>query len=193
VAALLVAWSVAVPKAFAQQPLSHVKAGSDVADEIGDVTFPLIGAVTGGLALLGSERDEVAARRTADGLLGSVAICHLLKHLTNEPRPNDPEAQVGFPSGHATAAAAFATAMAHEYPRYRLPAYAFAGAVTWARRASRDHTWAQSLAGAALGWGVMRWSLSRPRGLWGGLIVPGSAACAAPAAEALAVSCAWTW
>jgi membrane-associated phospholipid phosphatase len=142
-----------------------VKVGSDVAEWIGDTLRPVAIGLPLTLYISGSDRDRTAARRAANAELLSNGLAEILKHLTKEPRPRDPTATDGFPSAHSATAWALATVLAHEYPEHDEILYGYALAMTWSRRGSRYHTWAQTLAGSLLGWGVARLELSDDDGL----------------------------
>ena len=143
-----------------------VKKGSNVAQWISDTVRPLSIGVPIALYLAGDHYDRDAARHmfNAQGL-GQLVV-RLLKNATDEPRPRDPHASDGFPSGHAAAAWALATVVADQYSDYKWWAYAWATAATWSRRGARHHTWAQALAGAFIGWGAARIELSSSHGLF---------------------------
>ena len=55
------------------------------------------------------------------------------------------------PSGHATNAFAVATVLGHRYPTYRVPLYALAASVAFARVYLGRHYPSDVLAGAAVG------------------------------------------
>jgi membrane-associated phospholipid phosphatase len=74
--------------------------------------------------------------------------------------------ELSFPSAHATASLAAATAMGRVLPRARLPLYALAGAICVARPYLGMHYPSDVLAGAALGLGI--------GAVWPGLRGPGT-------------------
>ncbi|MBC7286860.1 MAG: phosphatase PAP2 family protein [Armatimonadetes bacterium] len=146
--------------------VAQAKTGSDVAEWISDTVYPLVVGVPLALYLSGGQHNCDAARHIFNAQVLSQAVVEALKRATDQPRPRDAEATDGFPSGHSAGAWALATVVAHEYPECKWPAYAWAAAVTWARRGARYHTWAQTLAGAFIGWGAARVELSSRRGLF---------------------------
>lgn len=154
------------PPTTAHPAPSRIKTGSNVADWIGDTVRPL-GI---GLPLVLYATGDYANRRAARQIVNAEALALLvsegLKRLTHEPRPRQPDASDGFPSGHAAAAWAMATVVAHDYPEHSGLAYAYAAAVTWSRRGSRWHTWAQALAGSFVGWLAGRIELNQSDGLF---------------------------
>ncbi|MCD6350596.1 MAG: phosphatase PAP2 family protein, partial [Armatimonadetes bacterium] len=141
------------------------KHGSNVAQWISDHTEPLLVLTPLALYINDSARSRNAARRIINAEVPAVVLTKLLKRQTRQPRPRNQEELSGFPSGHSAAAWAMATVLADQYPDYNWCAYLWAGAVTWARRGCRAHTWAQTLAGAAIGYGAAHWELNQPDGL----------------------------
>jgi membrane-associated phospholipid phosphatase len=103
--------------------------------------------------------------RTADSLLTSTLLAEGLKKLVRESRPNDPNNKNSFPSGHATAAFTIATMESAFHPHQKLWWYLGATVIGASRVQKRAHHVHDVLAGAALGYGVSRWELSRPHGL----------------------------
>ena len=136
----------------AQPQQAPIKTGSNVGEWISDLAWPVGVGVPVGLYAFGGERGRVAAKRAANAELLAVMISEALKRVIDEPRPRQPWARDGFPSGHAAGAWALSTILAHEYPQHKEAFYAYALAMTWARRGSRWHTWAQALAGGFIGW-----------------------------------------
>ena len=81
------------------------------------------------------------------------------------PRGGAPMAS--FPSGHAAISFAGATAIAQLYPQWAVPAYAWAGAVSYSRMYLGEHYPTDVLAGAALGVGsalAAGWAMDRAFG-----------------------------
>ena len=102
--------------------------------------------------------------RVIDSGLASMAITEGLKAIVREKRPDSNERD-SFPSGHATAAFAVATAESELHPRQAVLWYAGATAISWSRvRLNRHHT-QDVVAGAAVGYGVTRWEFSEHHGL----------------------------
>ncbi|MGQ9731815.1 MAG: phosphatase PAP2 family protein [Candidatus Zipacnadales bacterium] len=143
----------------------------ETAQAISDGSYWIMRAVPPTLALVGGQEEERIGRRMCDAGLATAIVTELLKDVTNDDRPNDPQARDGFPSGHASAAWALAEATRLEKSNLAPYVYAFAAAVTWSRVELKEHTAAQALAGAALGYGIARLSASSHNGLFGGLIV----------------------
>ncbi|MGD9519205.1 MAG: phosphatase PAP2 family protein [Armatimonadota bacterium] len=143
-----------------------VKTGSRVAGWISDSMYPVCYGTPIVLHLSESIRDRASARQAVNAQLLATGLTEALKSLTDEPRPRRPECDRGFPSGHASAVWALATVLAHNYPEHEEVAYSYAVAMTWARRATRWHTWAQSLAGSLLGWACARVELNQSDGLF---------------------------
>lgn len=102
--------------------------------------------------------------RAVDAMATSVLFSEGLKRLTREGRPGGGAAN-SFPSGHATAAFAIATAESAIHPEQSAAWYAGAALIGASRVSLHRHYVHDVLAGAALGYGVARWEISRPRGL----------------------------
>lgn len=102
--------------------------------------------------------------RALDSLLVSAAFSEGLKRITREKRP-DSNARDSFPSGHATAAFAVATMESSFHPNEAPYWYAGAAVIADSRVELDRHSWGDVLAGAALGYGVSRWELSRRKGI----------------------------
>ena len=149
----------------------HADVTEGTADVISDGSFWVMRSLPPALALFGGEEEERIGRRMLDTGIASGLAAEGLKRLTRQSRPDDPDAEDGFPSGHATAAWALAEAAGTEDPDLRPYTYAFAAAVTWSRVELKRHTVWQALAGSALGYGVARASASSRKGLFGGLFV----------------------
>lgn len=141
------------------------KTGSRLAGWVSETLRPVGFGVPIGLYLSGSDRDRRAARRIANAELLANGVTEIIKEATDQPRPRDPGAEDGLPSGHATTAWALATVLGHEYPAHEEAFYGYAALMTWSRRAGRYHTWAQALAGAVVGWGCARLELNSSDGL----------------------------
>lgn len=128
----------------------------------GDILFLAAGT------LLPLSRDGAMGRehtlRTLDSLLVSAAFSEGLKKITREKRP-DSNARDSFPSGHATAAFAVATMESSFHPHEAPYWYAGAALIADSRVELDRHTWGDVFAGAALGYGISRWELSRRKGI----------------------------
>jgi hypothetical protein len=148
----------------------HADVAEETADAISDGSFWVMRGLPPAMTLFG-EKEERIGRRMLDAGIASALAAEGLKRLTRQSRPDDPNAEDGFPSGHATAAWALAEAAGTEDPSLRPYTYTFAAAVTWSRVELERHTVWQALAGAALGYGVARASASSHKGLFGGLFV----------------------
>lgn len=104
------------------------------------------------------------ALRAADSLGTSVLLTEGLKALTREKRP-DSNAHDSFPSGHATAAFAIATAESSFHPKQAPLWFLGATLISYSRVRLHRHTFGDVVAGAAVGYGITRLELSAPRGL----------------------------
>ena len=82
----------------------------------------------------------------------SALVTTALKYSVREPRPNDSNNRVSFPSGHATTAFAFASTVAaiHEW-YWGIPAYALGVFVGLSRINDNQHWLHDVLAGATIG------------------------------------------
>jgi len=149
----------------------HADVVDETASAISDGSYWVVRGLPPALTLFGGEEEERIGRRMLDVGIASGLAAEGLKRLTRQSRPDDPNAEDGFPSGHATAAWALAEAAGTEDPDLRPYTYTFAAAVTWSRVELKRHTVWQALAGAALGYGVARASASTRKGLFGGLLV----------------------
>ncbi len=133
------------------------------------------------MSMSASSQAEVRAtgQRAADALIVTGAATTLLKRLTNMPRPASDDPRLvklglapppdgkGFPSGHASAAFAFATVMANADRENRYLWYGLAGMVGWSRvEVGAHHVW-DVVAGAALGSYIGSRSLHSDGGLLG--------------------------
>jgi membrane-associated phospholipid phosphatase len=153
-----------------------VAAQGDVADFVsGPGTILYLGAGVALPWLSGRAGGRSQSARALDSLIVSSALAEGVEYLTNSPRPDG--GRRGFPSGHATAAFSVASMETAFQPKLAPLWYLGAAWIGESRVELRRHTWIQVGAGAALGYGVSRWELSRPRGIilspW---IDPGSGA-----------------
>jgi membrane-associated phospholipid phosphatase len=118
-----------------------------------------------GLPLLEDGKRGVShSLRAADALGTSVLLSDGIKSLANEKRPDNNEHD-SFPSGHATAAFSIATVESGLHPKQALYWYSGAALIAISRVALHRHTVGDTLAGAALGYGISRLELSSRRGL----------------------------
>ena len=119
--------------------------------------------------LLPLVRDGVHGRcnaaRTADSLVSATLLAEGLKHVVHSDRPDDPNADDGFPSTHATAAFAVAAMQAHYHPREALLWYGGATLISAARVDLRRHRTRDVAAGAAIGYFTAQLELHSPRGI----------------------------
>jgi len=151
-----------------------------VAQGISDASQLLIVGATA--AMLASEESNPCStgQRAADALIVTAVANSLLKRATNLPRPRSDNPRLvalglgpppdghGFPSGHTSAAFAFATVMADEEGDAGLW-YGMAAAVGWSRvEVHAHHIW-DVVAGAALGTCLARRSLRSDGGLLQGV------------------------
>lgn len=144
---------------------------SSLANTLTHIGLSVVEGTTAYLAIGGNQRQKQVGRQAADALIVTAAATGLLKEITNQSRPNDPQAQEGFPSGHASLTFAFARCISDEYKDWGKLAYLWAAGVSWSRVRREDHSVAQVMAGAALGWWVADRSLGSHGGLLNGLIV----------------------
>jgi membrane-associated phospholipid phosphatase len=104
------------------------------------------------------------AIRTLDAFGTSVLFSEGLKRVTHERRPRSGNHD-SFPSGHTTAAFAIAAMESRYHPRQSGFWYGGAALIGVSRlQLHKHHAW-DVAAGAALGYYVARWELSRRRGL----------------------------
>jgi membrane-associated phospholipid phosphatase len=112
--------------------------------------------------------------RAAPVAPAAVGLNFLVKLAVRRDRPRlrrlpplaSAPSELSFPSAHATASLAAATAMGRVQPRARLPLYALAGAICLTRPYLGMHYPSDVLAGAALGIGI--------GAVWPGLRGPGT-------------------
>lgn len=141
-----------------------VAASTTFAKGVGDATAPLVALGIAATYLGAGEHSEAKAARVADAALISSGVAAALK-----PRLRVDDADSGhthsFPSGHTAIAFGTATAMANVFPKQKWLLYGGAALVGWSRVESGAHTWGDVLGGAALGFGVGRWSITSQDGL----------------------------
>jgi len=143
---------------------------SSLANTLSSIGCIVPAATAGAMSLADNERQERAGRQMLDAMLATSLVTYGLKQMTGAPRPSDPEANDGFPSGHTSFNYAFARAISAEYEEWRNAAYLWATAVGWSRLRRNNHTFGQVAAGAVLGWYIADRSVGSKGGIFGGLI-----------------------
>ncbi|HEY3398687.1 MAG TPA: phosphatase PAP2 family protein [Armatimonadota bacterium] len=147
-------WAVILVALMLAAPLTAHAGG--VAQTLSDADAPVIGLVTADLLYQdarGSDPDQPhRGRQMVECLAINQAATELIKRLAHDPRPDDPDAHDGFPSGHTSAAFCMARVLDRQDHRWALPAYAFAAAVGWSRVDLRRHTAGQALGGMVVGY-----------------------------------------
>lgn len=99
-----------------------------------------------------TEKSKERAIFMAKSSLYSAAFTHTLKFAWQDPRPNNPDSKDSFPSGHATAAFAFASTVGIEHgPYWGAGAYALAAFVGLSRMNDNRHRLNEIIAGGAIG------------------------------------------
>ena len=147
-------------------PSTDRRATANQLERFGTVT--VIGPTVGTLALVGllARRKQLTdvALNTTEAMVAATVAVEALKLTVGRARPRD-DADFGdddfapfsgnasFPSGHTTAAFAFATSLgdAIHRPWARVGLYALATGTAWARVAQEAHWVSDVVAGAALG------------------------------------------
>ena len=141
-------------------PLGHDAAR--FASGSGDILFLTIGTA---LPLLtDGDQGEDHALRTLDALMISTLLSEGLKALIPEERPDGSDDR-SFPSGHATAAFAVATAESVWHPKQAPFWYLGALIIADSRLELNKHRAVDVLAGAALGYFTAQLELSQPHGI----------------------------
>lgn len=126
----------------------------DAADLLSESGYALPAAATAAL-LLSNDRTQRHTGGSAAWALGlTAAATQLLKQTIDSPRPDHPEQDDGFPSGHTAISFAFARCVAEGSDEWGAAAYAWAAAVAWSRVRQGDHDIPQVLGGALLGWWI---------------------------------------
>ena len=124
---------------------------------INSLTYAEAFGITGWHLVAKDPASREEGRRMSDAIIISGLLTEGLKEVTSQSRPapyqNDKK---GFPSGHAALAFTVAAALSVQEPRATWIAFPIAAADAWAREDLGRHTWAQVLAGAALGTWVGR-------------------------------------
>ncbi len=156
---------VGVARAEVDRDLSE-----DLANSLTHTGDSLPAILAGGMILLGNERQEEVGWRTGDALAVTGLATVMLKKTISQGRPCNPNANEGFPSGHASTTFAFARTISEEYDDWGKLAYLWAGGVSWSRLRRDDHSFGQVLTGAAIGWYLADRSIHSRHGLLNGLI-----------------------
>jgi membrane-associated phospholipid phosphatase len=192
--AVLVGWDRAIADAMRASPLQDaqaVRGAMSAANAYGD---PGVLAAGAALWLSGhwarNDTRRLVGLRSVEAVLASGAVAGVIKGVTGRARPDQSSGNArdfvlgrgigdrsefqSFPSGHATAAFAFASAVDAEWARLRpgrpawVPAVLYAAAaLTGAARVYRDRHWASDVVmGSAVGFvggrAVVRWHADRP-------------------------------
>jgi membrane-associated phospholipid phosphatase len=132
----------------------------------GNTLFLVVGTALP-LAIDGKKGKDHALR-TFDALIVSTMLSQGLKMAIHEPRPDGSDDK-SFPSGHATAAFAIATAEAKYHPKQAVYWYIGAALIAESRLELNRHNFTDIAAGATFGYVTAEWALSRPHGV---LLVP---------------------
>ena len=149
----------AAPAANADSP---ARQASNFASGSGNIIY-LAAAV--GLPLLSDGKHGTNhALRAADAIGTATLLSEGFKNLFHEKRP-DSNAHDSFPSGHATAAFAAATAESDLHPHQTALWFTGATLISYSRIRLHRHYGRDVIAGALLGYGTARLELSAPRGL----------------------------
>lgn len=141
---------------------SPARQASEFASGDGNILY--LAAAVGLPLLTDGANGKNETLRAADSLGTSVLLSEGLKILVREKRP-DSDSHDSFPSGHATAAFAVATAESAFHPRQASLWFLGATLISASRIRLHRHYVQDVVAGAALGYGVTRLELSSPRGL----------------------------
>lgn len=132
--------------------------GSRLGRALSDSIGPF-GIATGVFLLADGKNHPGQTRGAIEGVGATALVTTLLKYVVHERRPNgNPHS---FPSGHASAAFAFATAASYNHHNLRLPLFALATAIAASRVDVRAHYAHDVIAGAALGYGITRYFMRR--------------------------------
>jgi len=115
--------------------------------------------------------DKVGGREIAIAAFSNQVTIMLLKGITHEGRPSNPDATNGWPSGHTAIGFVSAGAIHKRYGfRYALPAYIVSAIVGDLRIKNGAHTFDQVLFGAAIGAAIGYFMTTEYRGKYGGTI-----------------------
>ena len=104
------------------------------------------------------------AVRDVDALIIDFLATEAVKQFVNEPRPNGTGSD-SFPSLHTSMAFTLAGMQSAWHPSQAPYWYGGAALIGWARTREGYHHWYDVVAGAALGYGVARWEISRKNGM----------------------------
>lgn len=137
-------------------------ASTTFAQGVSDATGPLLAASIVATAFGSGDHPKANAARVADAAVIAWGAAELLKaNLDIENSGYDHS----FPSGHAAPAFAAATCLAEIDHRHKWLYYAGAALIGWSRVENGVHTWGDVAGGAALGYGIGKWSMSSSNGL----------------------------
>jgi hypothetical protein len=118
-----------------------------------------LGAAAGGMFWASyrgrNERFKSMSFDLAQAVVLDAALTVGVKSATRRERP-DGSNQLSFHSGHASSTTAFATVVAHHYPKAAIPAYLVAGFVGFSRIEKNKHWLSDVVAGHAIGFLVGR-------------------------------------
>ena len=98
-----------------------------------------------------SPRERAFGSELSRSLAYTLAATQILKYATHQPRPCDPDAGDGFPSGHTAFAFAFAETLTLHDRNWAIPAFTVAALTGYSRVQKGAHDPWQVVAGAALG------------------------------------------
>ncbi len=148
-----------------------------LARRISNLSQPLVIWSSVTMMALPQARARETGQRAADALLVTAAATSLVKQLTHQLRPDNPDPGLAalslapaygydsFPSGHASMAFAYATVMTDADPDNRWLWYGLAGSVAWSRVQLNAHHVRDVVAGAALGTYLARCCLRSEDGM----------------------------
>jgi membrane-associated phospholipid phosphatase len=138
-------------------------AGTTLAQGLGDATGPLVAVGIAATFFGPGENARNEGARAADAAVISLGLAELAKPNLNVD--GEGKHLHGFPSAHTAIAFGTATALADLHPKQKWAFYAGAALIGWSRVECDAHSWKDVLGGAALGFGVGKWSMSASDGL----------------------------
>ena len=101
-----------------------------------------------------SPRERAFGSELSRSLAYTLAATEILKYATHQPRPCNPDAGDGFPSGHTAVAFAFAETLTLHDRNWAIPAFTVAALTGYSRVQKGAHDPWQVVAGAVLGFFV---------------------------------------